>query len=265
MVSKHPQRTGRASFIAAHPLCCYCNGRRETVEIDHAPARICFHGKQAPEGYEFPSCSECNRAVAISEQVAAFYIRSFDLGQPELDEKAYERLISGIVNNAPDALPRQEYTHAPARNYLATGADVAERTVSLPDSARHHIELFGLKVAYALYYRATGRCAGSSNRYLVHWAQIGTEAAEMMAARADAWFDQHVVGRRPNIDLGDQFRYQTGYNPAHGYFGLKMSFSSAFSFFCVIGPARELIKLKPRLPLCPSIYEAGKNLKKRRL
>jgi hypothetical protein len=254
------QKVSRADFIAAHPRCCYCNGRQTTAEIDHAPARVCFVKKSGPQGFEFPSCSSCNRAVATSEQVMAFYIRSFDQGGDLGDESEYDKLISGIVNNAPRAIPQFRQQRS-TTNALMGIASVAERTMTIPDAANRHIELFALKILYAIYYKTTGRMAGSSNRYLLHWAQAGTEEARKMAVRADAWFDQHVVGKRPNVDLGEQFVYQSGYHPQHGFFGIKMSFGGSFVFFGVIGPARELSTLKPRLPLCPSITDAAKKVR----
>jgi len=91
---KTPQKVDRATFIAGHPRCCYCAGRRPTTEIDHAPARIVFIKKHGPEGFLFPSCSECNRIAGLSEQVMAFYIRSFDRSARGLDEAEFEKLYA---------------------------------------------------------------------------------------------------------------------------------------------------------------------------
>jgi len=217
--------------------------------------------KFGPQGFEFPSCSSCNRALATTEQVLAFYIRSFDQSNENLDSIEYEKLISGIVNNAPDAIPQFQQQRSSLSLMMGTPT-VAERTMILPSAAKRHIELFALKILYAIYYKTTGKMAGSSNRYLVTWAQTGTPAARTMSANADAWFDQHVIGARPNVDLGEQFIYQTGYHPDHGYFGIKMSFGDSFVFFGVIGPARGLSTLRPRLSLCPSIYDAAKKVGK---
>jgi len=257
------QKISREDFFKANPRCCYCNGKQPAVEIDHAPARICFINKFGPQGFEFPSCSSCNRAVATSEQVMAFYIRSFDQSNDNIDAIEYEKLITGIVNNAPDAIPQFQQRRS-SLSLMMGAPTVAERTMLLPSAARHHIELFALKILYAMYYKITGRMAGSSNRYLVNWAQTGTAAAEQMSANANAWFDQHGIGTRPNVDLGEQFIYQTGYHPEHGFFGIKMSFGDSFVFFGVIGPARDLSSLRPRLSLCPSISDAAKGIGKQK-
>ena len=258
---KTPQKVDRAAFIANNPHCCYCAGRRPTAEIDHAPARIVFIKKHGPEGFVFPSCSACNRIAGVSEQVMAFYIRSFDRSTCGLDEGEFEKLVSGLVNNAPEAVPRMPPRPTSGLALLTHGIYEADRTTTVPPAAKAHIELFGLKVLYALYYRVTGCFAGSSNRYLLKWAQAGTDAAGLMLATADKWFDEHEVGQRRNVDLGDQFTFQHGYHEAHGFFGVRMSFAGAFVMFGVIGPARQMAKLKNRDPLCPSIYEVGKRIK----
>ncbi|PAX08966.1 HNH endonuclease [Sphingomonas lenta] len=261
-MAKTPQKVDRAAFIASNPRCCYCAGRRPTTEIDHAPARIVFIKKHGPEGFLFPSCSECNRIAGVSEQVMAFYIRSFDRSACGLDEAEFEKLVSGLVNNAPEAVPRMPPRPSSGLALLTHGIYEADRTTTVPPAAKAHIELFGLKVLYALYYRVTGRFAGSSTRYLLNWAQAGTDAARLMHAAADKWFNEHEVGKRRNVDLGDQFSFHYGYHEAHGFFGVRMSFAGAFVMFGVIGPARPMAKLKNRDPLCPSIYETGKRIKK---
>lgn len=250
-------------FIEAHPRCCYCNGRRATAERDHAPARIVFIKKHGPEGYEFPSCAECNRLTALSEQIAALYIRMFDNDADRLEVADFAKMVEAVSNNAKGALPVfPEDRTLP--NPMLDPAGVYKRTVTVPRLAHEHMKLFAQKILYAIYYKTTGKFAGSSNRYMVLWAQTGTEAADTMTNNANAWFDKHHTGERPNVDLGNQFKYQTGYSEAHGYFGIKMSFSGSFVFFGVVGPARGLAAMKPKLPLCPAISDIGKRLNNRK-
>lgn len=251
------QKLSNAEFLRTHPDCCFCGGHRPTVERDHAPARIVFRGKHGPDDFEFPACAECNRAAALSEQVTAFYIRSMDQGYDRLDEDEYQKLIDGIVNNAPDAVPYRHPSRGPGPYTRFIAPNAEDRTVSIPEVAKDHIALFGTKMLYAMYYRVTGRPAYSSLRRLVYWAQAGTPAADQVRQDASQWFDDLQVARRSNVDLGDQFRYQTGYNSAHGYLGLHMSFGEALVFFCVLGPAREMIRLKPKPPLYQTIKALG--------
>lgn len=254
----------KAEFLLRHPLCCFCGGRRPAVERDHAPARIVFRGKHGPDDFEFPACAECNRAMALSEQVTAFYIRSIDQAYDQLDAEEYGKLIRGIVNNAPEALPYQDRSRPPAPYTRFIAPDAGERTVSIPEVAKRHFELFGTKMLYAMYYRVTGKLASSSLRRVVAWAQAGTPAADQVRYNASQWFDDLQVATRPNVDLGNQFRYQTGHNAAHGYLGLHMSFGEAFVFFCVLGPAREMVRLRPKPELYQTIKILGDRIKVRK-
>lgn len=258
------RKPSKAELLQNHPNCCFCGGRRPTAERDHAPARVVFRGKHGPDLFEFPACVECNRAAALSEQVTAFFVRSVDQGYGKLDEDEYQKLIDGIINNAPEALPYRDLSSAPEPYTRFIAPDAEERTISIPEVAKDHITLFGTKMLYAMYYRVTGTPASSSLRRLVYWAQAGTPAANQVRHNASQWFNDLKVAQRSNVDLGNQFRYQTGYHPAHGYFGLHMSFGEALVFFCVLGPARAMIRLKPKPPLYRTIKGLGDDIRTRR-
>lgn len=246
------KRQPTKEYLIDHPLCCYCNGRKISAERDHAPARVIFKGKQAPEDHdEFPACRDCNGAASLSEQVAAFYFRAFDLENSPLDEVEFKKLIDALVNNAPNALP-------------TINTDRLSREAQMPPVAKRFFEVFALKMLYAMHYKTTGKPAGPHQRRIATWAQSGTPAAQSIRESANAWFDKMIIGQRRNVDLGNQFRYQIGHNPAHGYLGLHMSFGESFVFFCALGPAREMIRLKPKPPLWTSIAAMGNAIKSRR-
>lgn len=195
----------------------------------------------------------------------AFYIRCFDLENTTIDEKDFNKLTTSICNNAPDALPMIPGTNLSLVGTFDALNDLASRTVTITLKAKMHIELFTLKMLYALYYKTTGKTAGSSNRYLVHWAQAGTAAAQQMDQWSEQWFGVNIVGTRPNIDLGNQFSYQTGYHTRHGVCGIKIAFGGAFVMFGVIGPALDMKRGKLELPLCPSIGHLGSKLNTRKI
>lgn len=257
-MARTKQRLKTSEFLELHPRCCYCNGSRAAQERDHAPARIIFRDKQGPEDLEFPSCPECNRATAISEQVAAFYIRAFDSTTVPITQEEFDKLVSGLCNNAPDAVPYQTYDQNFA--YL----DEPDQIITVPPKARAHIDLVGTKLLYALHYRATGKIANPTQRRVVIWAQAGTEAAQTVIGNAEQWFDKREVGKRRNVDLGNQFCYRTGYSENHGYFGLQMSFGEALVFFCILGPAKPMVKLKPKPPLYVHLNKLGAALQPRK-
>lgn len=240
----------KQAFLAAHPRCCFCNGERAAEEPDHVPARICFKRKQGPENMEYPACIPCNRAAAASEQVAALYIRMFDHNPDNLDIRDIKKLILGVSNNAPEALPRLDAA-AVERHQAAVAAgspdadrfSLSARTAIVSDAANRHLELFAVKSLYAVHYRVRASFAGPRHRRMVTWAQVGTSAADYLARRVEKWFADVEVGQRGNIDLGDQFHYRHGYNRPTGMLGMSMTFGQSFIFFCALGPARQMEKL----------------------
>ena len=245
--SRAPTRARRReAFFRAHPKCCFCYGENATAEVDHVPARTCFRAKEGPEDFEFPACSRCNRAAALSEQVTALYIRFTDNNPANFSEEDFTKLFWGVANNAPEAVPG--FDAETSRRLLATSAQGPDRpgSIIIPGAANRHIELFATKVLYAMHCRVAGTFAGPRQRRLVTWAQAGTPAATGVEQRAAVWFGDRNVGRGTTSISAISFTTAMGYNAAHGFLGLSMSFGQALVFFCVLGPSREMAKLGPR-------------------
>lgn len=263
------QKLDRAAFLARHPRCCFCNGERPAEEPDHVPARICFKRKQGPENMEYPACVPCNRAAAASEQVAALYIRMFDHNADNLDVRDLQKLILGVENNTPEALPRLNAAaverHQAAEAAGSPDADalsLSARTAEVPQAAHRHLELFAVKSLYAVHYRVRGGFAGPRHRRVAIWAQIGTPAADHLAGRVEQWFADVEVGQRSNIDLGDQFHYRHGYNAPSGMLGMSMTFGQSFIFFCALGPARQMEQLDQTPRRYLPVRELGAELRR---
>lgn len=257
----------RVDFFAAHPRCCFCYGENPAEEIDHVPARTCFRGKVGPEDMEFPACSRCNRGSALSEQVTALYVRFTDNTAANFDEDDFRRLFWGVANNAPAAVP--QISEATARRLSSTDSLGPEPPGELivPPTVHRHLELFATKLLYAMYYRVAGSFAGPRHRRLILWAQAGTPAAAQVTRNAAAWFGDLNVGARRNIDLGNQFHYRHGYNATHGFLGLSMSFGQALTFFCVLGPGKQMATLdevgRTRPKRYQPIWQLGLELRRR--
>jgi hypothetical protein len=266
MGARRSRRFDIAAFKAEHPRCCFCNGERPTDEPDHAPARICFRQKQGPEGFVFPSCVPCNRAASLSEQVVAFHIRMMDQTGAHLDEKDLDKLITGVVNNAPSTLPVLNRKAADRlRGLIPDSFPVSndERVMQIDKSVHDYVELFGTKMLYAMRYRLSGKYAGPQLRRWVMWAQVGTPSAKFLTEQAERSFGKLQAGERANIKLGDQFHYRHGFNSAHGYLGLWMQFGQSLILHCVLGPGREMATLKnENIKRYQPIRELGININK---
>ena len=247
MGGKATKAETKAAFLTENPRCCFCNGERASVELDHAPARICFRQKQGPEGFVFPSCVACNRAASISEQVVAFLIRMMEPTSAHLDDRDFNKLVSGLINNTPAALPiLNAIAAARIRNELPAGTpeSVEERTVNIDQSVHDYVDVFATKMLYAIRYKVSGDFAGPKHRRWIMWAQVGTPSARYLTEQAEAFFGDLKVGERINVGLGNQFQYRHGFNAAHGYLGLWMQFGEGLMLFSVLGPGQKMATVK---------------------
>lgn len=192
--------------------------------------------------------------------MAAFYIRMMDPHGTYLEPDEVHQIISGVCNNSPSSLPILN-DRAMARLRGDIGDEVPEvdfeRVVTIPRAVRDQLELFGTKMLYAMFYRASGEFAGPRHRRMMYWAQAGTPLAEQHSRRAEQWFGELRNSERKNVDIGHQFRYRHGYNKAHGYLGLWMAFGDSTVFFGVLGPAKELATLKMPISRYLPIRELG--------
>lgn len=245
------KRDRHKRLLLDHPRCCYCGGERASVTIDHAPPRICFKQKVGPEDYELPACVPCNSETSLSEMVAAFYIRMSDHESTHYHEGDIQKLISAMVNNAPDCLPDTHLTANERRSTLRDrsvriprGALLSEQPiVRIPDRVHHHLEVFARKMLAAMFYRETGRILSAEHGLILHWAQDGASIANRHAAQAEAWFGEERMTARRNTDLGTQYLYRFGYHPNHGFFGIWIEFGKSLSFFLIAGPSDQLATL----------------------
>jgi hypothetical protein len=139
-------RRKKEIFFQNHPICCFC-GQREAVEIDHLPSRACFDDRVFPDGFEFPSCSECNRGTSNEEQFIAmlsYTLRHFD------DKKISAKLsqyINGVGNNS-DLLEKIKIIKK-----IESGGGVIE----LPPEIQKICNPVFIKWAKAFFYRDTGK------------------------------------------------------------------------------------------------------------
>jgi hypothetical protein len=94
--------TKNQRFLADHPYCCFCGGTVAAMTADHVPNRAFFVNRDWPEGYEFPSCSDCQVGSRVSELVCAAVMRAAPApNEFVVDEVA--RLFRGFSHNDPDA------------------------------------------------------------------------------------------------------------------------------------------------------------------
>lgn|GEM_PF-1093155 len=206
----------KAVFKAEHPWCCFCGGGVPTTTIDHIPARACFRNREYPDGFEFPACDHCQRASRIDEIAFAFWVRALDHNDANLTQRDFDRLLGGVMNNLPGLLPqgiasRQRKREALRRMgaRLQPGFTLDQAPIVNVDPQIHaHFERYARKIALALFYREQKRIAKSTHRIAAAWGQASDPA--FMGRSRDFYRMTPLVtiGGRPNIDIGNQFRYQ---------------------------------------------------------
>jgi len=125
--------------------------------VDHVPPRACFPDGFTPEGFESPACRACNQGTDKQDQIFGLYsmILDFDPAKfaSEDDRRKISKLIQGIRNNYPEALP--DLTKVlPMDRYgsIIMPAPYAV-SVKITPAVQEAIEVSGSKLAHALYYR----------------------------------------------------------------------------------------------------------------
>jgi len=148
------KRTRR--FLDEHPFCYFCGGACPATTVDHVPARL-LPGGFAPEGFESPACKACNQGADKPDQISGLYTMMLDFDPAEFasedDRKKISKLIRGIRNNYPEALP--DLTNAlPINQYgsIITPEPVA-LSIKMSPTVREAIETSGAKLMHALCYR----------------------------------------------------------------------------------------------------------------
>jgi len=209
-------------FLSEHPFCCLCGGVRPAVEQDHIPPRACFPKGLMPEGFEFPSCVQCNRGSRDADQVFGFYARLFEFDERNMEPGALSSLSRNLHRFQPDYMPKQLRSIREKRNALAAlqrklpfGQSVADvPIVAVPVEFDQVAITMGRKLACALGYRHLGRPLTSTHRIATGWFQEQTPDTSAFTDEIVQLTSRVVMTSRSNIkDYGERFRYRYDCNP----------------------------------------------------
>lgn len=215
------KRTQR--FLEDHPLCYFCGGMRRAITVDHVPPRACFPDGFAPEGFESPACKICNQGADKQDQIFGLYamILDFDPAKfaSEDDRKKISKLIRGILNNYPEALP--DLTQAiPINRYgsIITPEPVA-LSIKMTPTIREAIDISGAKLVHSLYYRETGKFLTENHQFFTGMYQPQQAETTDLTKLLVSLLPGRVTGTRTNIkNYGDRFRYMSGYKNEQDFF-----------------------------------------------
>lgn len=245
-------RKRKIAFFHDHPWCCFCGGSKAATTIDHVPNRACFPGRQAPEGYEFPACADCQSETRLDEIGFATLVFSLAHESVRLDKDAVQKLFSGLQNNLPEAarfraLSTNDKRKAARRLGLAlpAGATYLEAPfLGINEELRECADRYICKIARALYYKHLGSIAPANAFTHGMWLD-GKMPAN--SGGISAWAETMPSlfrGTRSNVDLGNYFTYRTNFSAEEKAFAVIGQFASgmAFSGICAAGEVGEKLE-----------------------
>jgi len=223
MSESRARKKRKKQFLQEHRFCYFCGGTRPATTVDHVPPRACFPDGFAPDGFESPACNDCNQGTDKQDQIFGLYTMMVDFDPTKFtsedDRKKISKLIGGIRNNYPEALP--DLTKAlPINRYgsIITPAPVA-LSIKMTPSVQEVIDISGRKLMHALYYRETGRFLTESHQFFNGAYQPQQAETEDLTKLLASLLPTRVTGTRPNIkEYGDRFRYMFGYKDQEDFF-----------------------------------------------
>jgi hypothetical protein len=242
--------TKQQRFLADHPFCCFCGGTVATTTIDHVPNRAFFVNRNWPEGYEFPSCSNCQSESRVAELTCAAVMRSAP-GPNEVDVDEVVKLYGGLSNNDPGAW--KEFLGLERTSSLLLPASV-QRRLRRPDSSalfnlgpkiHAHIKNYVIKLTKALYYKHFGQIVppqAAVEYFTASNAEVGQPRERLIASMR--FPGQPILVRcsnaRAKAPISDQFEYSyLGSNPP-GEAVFKIRFHQALIVASTVRAGGEL-------------------------
>jgi hypothetical protein len=209
--------TKQKRFLADHPFCCFCGGTVASATIDHVPNKAFFANRDWPEGYEFPSCWNCQRGSRVSELVCAAVMRSAPAANDFVPDEVAE-LLRGFSKNDREAW--KEFVGPERSSPLIFPASV-QRRLRRPDGSalfnlgpkiHAHIETYVIKLTKALYYMHVGQIVpeqAAVEYFTVSNAEIGEpHERQIIAMRLPgAPKLSRCSNARTKAPISDQFQY----------------------------------------------------------
>lgn len=170
-------RIRKQAFFEAHPLCVFCGGINAAVTIEHCPPRAMFQHRAWPEGYEFPSCFECNSGSSDDDLVVALMARMDPFEDAGDRDGKVEGLIKQVRRQHPGMLAEMMPSPAEARRLnrehgVQPGPGQSHQdtgVLKVPTGLDAAIKRFAAKLSKAIYYKATNRPFPVSGEIAAHW------------------------------------------------------------------------------------------------
>lgn len=155
-------------FLQKHPTCCFCGGKVAATTIEHAPPIVFFVDRLRPSTHEFPACERCNVGSRSQDMMAAFTSIMMASAVNPLPKGYVDKIISGAVNNYPDAMACFERN----ADELVVKNGLARRAVSVKTHGelyRRWLNPWAVRQGLALWYLYTRKPLPEEGRVCVRW------------------------------------------------------------------------------------------------
>ncbi|WP_353071488.1 hypothetical protein [Tunturiibacter gelidiferens] len=198
-----------------------------------------------PEDFEFPACEECNNRTSKQDTIFGFCSMLMDFNEANrspADIARFNQHRGQIEMRWPDALPNPASGEPMFRaGHIITPSPVAV-SVEMTPAMKESIEVIGIKLAHALYYREMKRIMQPTDRFFTAIHQIQRRGTENLTDYFKRVLPDLKVGNRSNIkDYGNRFAYKSGCKPDEDFFLFATQFG--FGLLCwgmVLGPRAGL-------------------------
>ena len=235
------KKNKRERFFKDNPTCIFC-GETQAKEIDHIPSRECFIDKVGPEDFEFPACKNCNHQASQFEQVAALYLHSYPSSGKEISDKQFRKIIEGVANNNPTALPNVRMTANQKRSALKdfhqnTGEIITYADaplVEITEEALDALQVFNRKLACAIYFKETRNIIPQSAYMMTLQLPLGLKSNDTIINFAKSQLGNFTLSKRSNTNIGDQFGYLWNTNTDNTFFAYAAQFHQSMILFAAI-------------------------------
>ena len=231
----------RRAFLADNPRCIFCGGNADATSIEHCPPRSMFQFRLWPEGFEFPSCEQCNQGTGDYDLLVAMLARMdpFELkgnrdgkqiGLMLAANKQFPGLIKKMMPSASEARRHNRafgITPAPGQTHQEVSP------VNVPREFHHAVCVLAIKLAKGIYYREKRSAFPNEGCLLLSWFTN----TEILRKGRFVVFDllKDIAGTAPILHRGhaylnDQFEYKLSISAEKGLFALQAKFGNAFGF-----------------------------------
>jgi hypothetical protein len=170
-----------------------------------------FWSRRRPKGLEFASCLDCNQGTRLADMVASLISRVFPDPPDEATRAEISKLCASVRDNIPGLLPEMHTDDSAQMMHhrrLGTAAQQGGFLQANGPLVHAHMQTFGFKLGFALYYEATRRVVPKGGAVAARWF---SNEEHMRGAFPPSDYDFLLPPqtlRQGSFEVGDQFSYQ---------------------------------------------------------